>query len=137
MSFTSAKCSIWLSVLFTSAIVTDITGMRFSSPWRSRTLQIAALHVLGVEQHERALVELVDDVLRHDLRARRRHDHHEVVAADVADEVVLAAELLDRAAQDVGQKADDLVALLVAVVVVEALEIVDVDVEKRERLLLR
>ena len=44
-------------------------------------LEVAATHVVFVEHEHRALVELVDDVLGHDLGACRGGDHHEVVAA--------------------------------------------------------
>ena len=60
-----------------------------------------------------------------------RGEHHEVVAADVPDEVPLAvvARGLD---QDARQGLDGLVAARIAVVVVVGLEVVDVDLEQRE-----
>ena len=91
--------------------------------------------VLLVEENEGALVELVDDVARDELGARRGRDDDEIVAADMADEIVRSAERVDRFRHDVAQEEDRLVPLLVSVVVVVRLEIVDIEVEKREGLL--
>src|SRR6185503_20483825 len=61
-------------------------------------------------------------------------DHDEVVPADVADEVAVAAVALIELVQQGRGEADHRVAARVAVVVVECLELVEVEMEERELL---
>src|SRR6185503_9707164 len=51
----------------------------------------------------------------------------EVVAADVAQEVALPAQVLEHSTQDLGGAEDQSIPALMAVEIVESLEIVDVD----------
>ena len=64
------------------------------------------------------------------LRVRVRHDQQELLAAEAAEDVVLAHALVD----EPGELLQQLVARQVAVRVVVVLEVVDVEQEHREHL---
>ena len=98
-----------------------------------RHLDRAALAVVGVVELGHRAVEARDDLLGDAFGVLRHAEDDEVVAADVADEGVVTAVLLRRGEEDARQRLDRLVAAGVAVVVVEGLEVIDVDLEHRER----
>src|SRR6185437_16324070 len=80
--------------------------------------------------------ERVED--RHDLGAGLRHggdrdDEDEVVAADVPDESVLVTQAFDDVVEDLREDANDAIALVVGVSVVELFEVIEVGVTGREQ----
>src|SRR5438552_5665579 len=88
-----------------------------------------------VESRDR-LVESLGDLGGDHLRHARLGQDHEVVAADVAREVLSGVVLFQDLEDDRRQRLDDVVAAQEAVVVVVALEGIDVGVEHREALAL-
>jgi len=62
----------------------------------------------------------------------RRNDEDEVVATDVSHESARAEQALDHVVEDPGQEVDDPIAVVVAVAVVEFLEVIEVGVANRE-----
>ena len=97
-------------------------------------LDVAALAVGGVVEGQDLPVELGDDLLAEILGLLGRGEHDEVVAADVADEVGRCRRArCDACTITLRQGLDRLVAAGVAVHVVERLEVIDVELEQRER----
>jgi hypothetical protein len=86
-------------------------------------LVAAGRQVLGREEAAHLGVEVLADALQALGPVLRTQHHHEVVAADMADEVQLR---VGRLGQHAGGELDDVVADAVAVDVVEGLEVVDV-----------
>ena len=82
------------------------------------------------------LIEPPSDHRCEPLRLIRVGKHHEVVAADVPDEPIRAAAPRDLS-QHLGDTRDHPVAARETVVVVELLEVINVDVEQRERVAAR
>ena len=97
-------------------------------------LHVAALAIGPVVERAHGAIEFGDDLLGEVLGLLGARQHHEVVAADVAQEVLGPAVTLRGLRDDLGELLDRLVAARVAVVVVEGLEEVDVDLQQRERL---
>jgi len=89
--------------------------------------------VSRVVELPRSDAEPRDDVLRERLGVIGRTEHDEVVAADVAEERIVTGSR-DGAEDRLGQLRDQGVAAGESVAVVEALEVVDVEVEARELL---
>jgi hypothetical protein len=109
----------------------DSSGKRCGTPRRSGDLDRArhpVVRVVEVGARRRSGADVGGDRLG----LAGREDHDEVVAADVADEGLGVAEVPDLP-QQVGERPDGLVAAQEAVVVVERLELVEVDVQQRER----
>ena len=79
-------------------------------------------------------VEHVEDLAADRADLRRRNDEDEVVATDVPDEPARTEQPLHDVVQDPGQQVDDPVAVVVAVAVVELLEVVEVGVADGELL---
>src|SRR5713226_182853 len=80
-------------------------------------------------------VEALRDLVRDRLGTLRLSEDDEVVAPDVAREVPLRRDLLERLEDDRGQRLDHVVAAHEAVMVVVALERVDVRIEDRKAFL--
>ena len=89
-----------------------------------------AIDLVVVERHQ--AVEGLDDGQADLVGEVARGDEHEVVAGDVADEVAGAADARDDLAHDVAGLQDHAVGLGVAVVVVERLQVVEVEVAEGE-----
>src|ERR1700733_13269999 len=64
----------------------------------------------------------------------RWHDENKIIASNVPDEPFLAATSFHDIVQDLGENADDAVAIVIAVPVVEFLEVVEIRVAHGERL---
>src|SRR5690606_28202404 len=89
--------------------------------------------ILGVLIRDQ-LVEHLDDLLAARTHPVERDVEDEVIAADVANEALRRVTLHD-VAQQSGEHPDDAITLVVAVPVVELLEVVQIGVADREELI--
>src|SRR5262249_18529949 len=100
-------------------------------------LDVSAITIgLVVETADRT-AELGDDLLPQLFGMIGSGQDEEIVATDVAEEIAGAAVVGGRLDHDLGEARDRLIARGVAVVIVEGLEEIDVDLEHRERLIER
>src|SRR5207248_3597192 len=99
-------------------------------------LDPALLAVRGLIEGGDRLVESPCDVGSDRLGQAGLSEDHEVVASDVAREVMLRRVFLEDLENDRGQRLDHIVATQESVVVVVALEGVDVGIQHREALVL-
>src|SRR5207247_1623653 len=79
-------------------------------------------------------VEYSDDFAANVVYRVVRNDEDKVIAADMPDKSILAANSLDHVVQDHRENPDDAVTLIVAVSIVEFLEVIQVGVTDGERL---
>src|SRR5689334_20524729 len=105
-------------------------AVQLPAPILAKEVAGATILLRGPVRDER--VEHADD-LRTGLRDERRgDDEDEVVAPDVSDEAVLAADALHDVVENLGEDPDDAIAVVVRVAIVELLEVVEVGVAHRE-----
>src|SRR5688500_16593511 len=80
----------------------------------------------------RERIEHRDDLRADIVDARDGDDGDEVIAADVSDEPLFAAHPPDHVMQNPGKQPDDAVALVIAVAIVELLEVIEVGIADGE-----